>query len=91
MRQALEDQRRLQGAVLVLESLRQDVQDRPGGEQQDRRRYRRHRARDKGIAATRQLAKRQLTWFRRHGNCEWMELQPDNSADEILAMLATRG
>ena len=40
---------------------------------------------------TRQFAKRQLTWFRRHGNCEWMELQPDNSTDEILAMLATRG
>ena len=40
---------------------------------------------------TRQFAKRQLTWFRRHGNCEWMELQPDNSTDEMLAMLATRG
>jgi tRNA dimethylallyltransferase len=23
---------------------------------------------------TRQFAKRQLTWFRRHGNCEWIEL-----------------
>jgi tRNA dimethylallyltransferase len=38
---------------------------------------------------TRQFAKRQLTWFRRHGNCEWIELQPDNLADEILAKLAT--
>ena len=38
---------------------------------------------------TRQFAKRQLTWFRRHGNCEWVELQPKNSADEILAKLAT--
>jgi tRNA dimethylallyltransferase len=27
---------------------------------------------------TRQFAKRQLTWFRRHGNCEWIELQPGN-------------
>jgi tRNA dimethylallyltransferase len=25
---------------------------------------------------TRQFAKRQLTWFRRHGHCEWMELGP---------------
>jgi len=25
---------------------------------------------------TRQFAKRQLTWFRRHGNCEWIELKP---------------
>ncbi|HEY5345993.1 MAG TPA: tRNA (adenosine(37)-N6)-dimethylallyltransferase MiaA [Verrucomicrobiae bacterium] len=40
---------------------------------------------------TRQFAKRQLTWFRRHGNCEWMELKPDNSTDEILAKLATHG
>ncbi len=38
---------------------------------------------------TRQFAKRQLTWFRRHGNCEWVELPPKNSADEILAKLAT--
>ena len=40
---------------------------------------------------TRQFAKRQLTWFRRHGNCEWMELKSDNSVDEILAKLATHG
>jgi tRNA dimethylallyltransferase len=25
---------------------------------------------------TRQFAKRQLTWFRRHGNCQWIELPP---------------
>ncbi len=25
---------------------------------------------------TRQFAKRQLTWFRRHGNMEWIELKP---------------
>jgi tRNA dimethylallyltransferase len=24
---------------------------------------------------TRQFAKRQMTWFRRHGNCEWIQLQ----------------
>jgi len=25
---------------------------------------------------TRQLAKRQLTWFRRYGNCRWIQLEP---------------
>ena len=35
---------------------------------------------------TRQFAKRQLTWFRRHGNCEWIELQPGELAAETLAM-----
>jgi len=35
-------------------------------------------------ARTRQFAKRQLTWFRRHGNCEWIELQSDKTADETL-------
>ena len=33
---------------------------------------------------TRQFAKRQLTWFRRHGNCRWIELTRDEPA-EILA------
>ena len=36
---------------------------------------------------TRQFAKRQLTWFRRHGNGEWMELPPghppENDAENI--------
>lgn len=36
---------------------------------------------------TRQFAKRQLTWFRRHGNCRWIELQPDDSPDAILPRL----
>jgi tRNA dimethylallyltransferase len=31
---------------------------------------------------TRQFAKRQLTWFRRHGNMEWIELKPDESLTE---------
>ena len=30
---------------------------------------------------TRQFAKRQLTWFRRHGNMEWIELKPDGSLE----------
>ena len=34
---------------------------------------------------TRQLAKRQLTWFRRHGNCDWLELPPGEPAVETLA------
>jgi tRNA dimethylallyltransferase len=33
---------------------------------------------------TRQFAKRQLTWFRRHGNCEWIELKKDETVEEIL-------
>jgi len=36
---------------------------------------------------TRQFAKRQLTWFRRHGNCEWIELKPNESAENILQQL----
>ena len=37
---------------------------------------------------TRQFAKRQLTWFRRHGNCAWLELQPDETVEETLPRLA---
>ena len=36
---------------------------------------------------TRQFAKRQLTWFRRHGNCEWIELKPGEMAAETVARL----
>jgi tRNA dimethylallyltransferase len=36
---------------------------------------------------TRQFAKRQLTWFRRHGNCEWIELPPGEPAAETVAKL----
>jgi len=32
---------------------------------------------------TRQFAKRQMTWFRRHGNCEWIELQPGESPQNV--------
>lgn len=34
---------------------------------------------------TRQFAKRQLTWFRRHGNCEWVELKAGDSISETVA------
>jgi tRNA dimethylallyltransferase len=37
---------------------------------------------------TRQFAKRQLTWFRRHGNCVWLELQLGETMEEILTRLA---
>ena len=33
---------------------------------------------------TRQFAKRQLTWFRRHGNCEWVELAKGDSSETGL-------
>jgi tRNA dimethylallyltransferase len=39
---------------------------------------------------TRQFAKRQLTWFRRHGNCEWIELKAGDSADQILPRLTDK-
>ncbi len=34
---------------------------------------------------TRQYAKRQLTWFRRHGNCKWIELGPKDLPEDLLA------
>jgi tRNA dimethylallyltransferase len=37
---------------------------------------------------TRQFAKRQLTWFRRQLDPEWIELKPDESLDEILSRLS---
>ena len=37
---------------------------------------------------TRQFAKRQLTWFRRHGNMEWIELKPDESAETVSQKIA---
>ena len=36
---------------------------------------------------TRQFAKRQLTWFRRHGNCEWVEISSPDSAETVAAKL----
>ena len=49
--QPFDQQRRHEGAVAVLEGLRQDAQDRPGGEQQDRGRHGRHGAGHEGVAA----------------------------------------
>ncbi|MGH7977077.1 MAG: tRNA (adenosine(37)-N6)-dimethylallyltransferase MiaA [Limisphaerales bacterium] len=39
---------------------------------------------------TRQFAKRQLTWFRRHGNCEWTELKSDESIKVVVEKLNYR-
>ena len=36
---------------------------------------------------TRQFAKRQLTWFRRHGHCEWITLPPGEPAATTVARL----
>ena len=36
---------------------------------------------------TRQFAKRQLSWFRAQKGSEWIELQPDQSSDAIVANL----
>jgi len=40
--------------------------------------------RDRAIAATRQLAKRQLTWLRREGVSVWYDLQADEAKREII-------
>jgi tRNA dimethylallyltransferase len=37
---------------------------------------------------TRQFAKRQMTWFRRHGNCQWIELIPGETAEAVCAALS---
>jgi len=36
---------------------------------------------------TRQFAKRQRTWFRRHGNPMWIELKPDESLEAVAERL----
>jgi tRNA dimethylallyltransferase len=36
---------------------------------------------------TRLFAKRQRTWFRRRGNCQWIELQPDEPGSQTVEKL----
>jgi tRNA dimethylallyltransferase len=43
--------------------------------------------REKAIAATRQLAKRQLTWLRRERGCIWYDLQTDGAWVEVIEAL----
>lgn len=40
---------------------------------------------------TRQYAKRQLTWFRKHANAKWFEIQPEATLVEICKQLSERG
>jgi len=45
---------------------------------------------DKGIAATRQLAKRQLTWLRAEPDCQWFDSeQPDIQAQVLKSVQTT--
>jgi tRNA dimethylallyltransferase len=45
-------------------------------------------ARDQAIAATRQLAKRQLTWLRRRERAQWFDsMQPEVARKIIDALL----
>ena len=37
---------------------------------------------------TRQFAKRQMTWWRRHGNWQWLELKPSETVGETLARIS---
>jgi len=41
----------------------------------------------KGICATRQLAKRQLTWLRNWPNLTWLEMESSTNLQQVLAML----
>jgi len=43
--------------------------------------------REKAIAATRQLAKRQLTWLRREGVSIWYDLQADRVREDVIEAL----
>lgn len=43
--------------------------------------------REKAIAATRQLAKRQLTWLRRESASVWYDLQADGAKQEVIEAL----
>jgi tRNA dimethylallyltransferase len=40
---------------------------------------------------TRQYAKRQLTWFRKHAHAQWIELQLGAATSEVCAQLTERG
>lgn len=39
---------------------------------------------------TRQFAKRQMTWFRRHAPVEWLNVAPDDSADSVAARIVLK-
>lgn len=45
---------------------------------------------DSGVAATRQLAKRQLTWLRNQSNITWFDVSSSNSTETIKHYLSAR-
>ncbi len=45
---------------------------------------------DSGVAATRQLAKRQLTWLRNQSNITWFEANPENVSGTVIQYLDSR-
>jgi len=45
---------------------------------------------ERGIIATRQLAKRQLTWLRREADCVWMDCADPRLVDRALVLLRER-
>ena len=53
----------------------------------DRRNASFEQMREKAIAATRQLAKRQLTWLRRETAAIWYNLQSDEVRGEVIKAL----
>jgi tRNA dimethylallyltransferase len=50
-----------------------------------------HEATNEAIAATRQLAKRQLTWLRRRANARWLDTMRPDVAREIIDALSEGG
>lgn len=47
--------------------------------------YSKEKMREKAIIATRQLAKRQLTWLRRESACLWYDLDEDKAQEMIIS------
>ncbi len=47
-------------------------------------------AKEKMVIRTRQLAKRQMTWFRRQANVDWLEVTPNDSVPEIADRVQER-
>lgn len=47
-------------------------------------------AKEKTIVRTRQLAKRQLTWFRNQADMDWIEIRQGQSVDEIAGAVEDR-
>jgi len=46
---------------------------------------------EKGIVATRQLAKRQITWLRREKDAKWFDNHQDNLFDKVVTYLKAGG